>query len=122
MEDRDATHLRLRNWARWANDKPLPNLAARISSIYILAGRAASTYLYGYGDDDLDDLPPPIYDQDAELVDAAIRRLSIAHRTAILRQYLHLYRVERLLADAAVRALADKLDEKQVLQFSCVAR
>ena len=57
------------------------------------------------------------------MLDAAIRRLSIPHRTAILRQYLHLYRVDRLTADAAERALDDLLhDQKKDLQFSCNRR
>ena len=79
MDDPNVTHLRLRNWARWASDKPLPDLTARISAIYSWA--VAHTWSSGWGDDTPGDGIIPIYEQDAELVDKAIRNLSLRHRT-----------------------------------------
>ena len=79
-DDPNVTHPRLRNWARWASDKPLPDLTARISAIYSWAV-AHYMVLPGWGDDSPGDGIIPIYEQDAEIVDKAIRSLHLRHRT-----------------------------------------
>jgi hypothetical protein len=101
---------RLWNWARWAReDTDTPHVA--ITSIYAEWNPYGSGRDHGWGEAEA---PPPTeeYDEvDAEVMDGWVRQLPKAHRVIVVRRFSMGHRIGHLEVDAAVRALADLMEQ-----------
>jgi hypothetical protein len=101
------TKARLHNWARWSRHDCLPDLHAKLSSLW-------SQWIPRQGwDAGWGDLGAPeegskgIDDSDAELIDHHIVWLTLVHRTTIKSHYIDHDRQPREHLDEACRALED---------------
>ena len=99
--------VRLHNWARWSNHDVMPNLAAKLSSLWS-QWLPRQAWDAGWGDvGPPEELSRSIDDKDAQVIDGHIRELGFVHRTIIKRHYLEHVGQGRESLDAACRALLD---------------
>lgn len=104
---------RLRNWGAWARHDDTP--ASCIASFWA-RWIPSKGWDAGWGDAPIADEIhiPEIDDQDAERIDAFVRQLPRHHRAILTQRYVLRSKVDRLEHDAAVRALADLMQENVV--------
>lgn len=109
-DDHDPLYLlkfRLHNWGRWSNYDVMPDLAAKLSSLWS-QWIPRQAWDAGWGDlGPPEDSPKAINDRDAEHLDRAIRDLGYVHRLLLKRHYAEHQSVDRQSLDAACRALLD---------------
>lgn len=99
--------LRLHNWARWSRHDVMPDLHARLSSLWS-QWLPRQAWDAGWGDiGPPEEIAKSINERDAEHLDRAIRDLGYVHRTIIKRHYVEHIGQNRASLDAACRALLD---------------
>jgi hypothetical protein len=98
---------RLHNWARWSRHDCLPDLHAKLSSLWS-QWIPRQAWDCGWGDMGApEERAKSIREQDAELIDYSIRRLNMLHRTTIKEHYIEHNGQRREQLDEACRALED---------------
>jgi hypothetical protein len=79
---------RLHNWARWSRHDCLPDLHAKLSSLWS-QWIPRQAWDCGWGDMGApEERAKSIREQDAELIDYSIRRLNMLHRNMIKKHYI----------------------------------
>jgi hypothetical protein len=98
---------RLHNWARWSHHGVLPDLHAKLSSLWS-QWIPRQAWDAGWGDLGAPDEPPAsIRNEDAETIDYFVLRLNFVHRSTLKRHYVDHDGQRREQLDEACRALED---------------
>jgi hypothetical protein len=109
-DDLDPLHFikhRLHNWARWSHYDVMPDLTAKLSSLWS-QWLPSQAWDAGWGDIGApEEIAKSINEMDAEHLDRAIRDLGRVHRQILKRHYVEHIGQTRASLDAACRALLD---------------
>ena len=100
---------RLHNWARWSHVGVMPDLQAKLSSLWS-QWLPRQAWDAGWGDLGAPEEPPAsIRNEDAIMLDRLILRLPVVHRRTIVLHYYDREGQRRDRLDEACRALNDLL-------------